>query len=247
MDIDRQKAKESYRLMTKKEKIQYILQSYRLQILLGIFLIAGLIMVIGRFTFNKPTPACLQIGVRAKVLDPYATEELPVHLAERFPEMIEGGDKEFQTNMFYAGYNAYEVEEANATVDKLAANVAAGLLDVLVGDIETLERAANMKILKDLREVFTEEELVQIEALASARSEDGASGLLAAGYVVLGANGLKEESVTDVPYFICITGADEGVDAAMANEPCYLAIIINSPNIDNVKTFIWDLLGENAN
>lgn len=246
MDQDRERVKAAFKNMTGKEKIRYILQSYWVCIVVGAIVLWIGISIIGKFTFNQPPEKCLQIGVRASRLDPPSIEELPDHLEERFPEMTEGGEKVFSSEQFFAGYRQIEAEEANAVMYKMAGCVAAGMLDVIVGDQETMVNDVSLNIYKDLRNVFTEEELEKIARLAKERAPEGEEGILYLDYAVTTTNGRTEEIIKDIPYLICVTGGDEGIDDCLAGDPVYLAIVNNAPNLDNVKALIWSLLGENG-
>lgn len=246
MDQDRARVKEAYQHMTKKERVIYIFQNYWVQILIAVLIVVGGIMLIGRFTFNKPPENCLHVGVHAKLMDPDEIQVLDQHLAERFPEMLEDGKKAFNATQYYAGYTEAEGEEAGVIKQKLAGSVAAGMLDVIVGDQETLATDVDMGACQDLRNLFTEEELEKITELADQRAKEGEEGLVYMDYKVIGSTNRIEELVKDVPFMICITGGDEGIDACAANEPVYLTVATNAANIDNVKTLIWALLGENG-
>ena len=87
MDKDREKAKESLKYMSGKEKVFHFIRYYKMPILVVSILIVISISLIGNFTFNKRPEGCLQIGVRAGVLEPDAIEALPGHLTEKYPDM----------------------------------------------------------------------------------------------------------------------------------------------------------------
>ncbi len=247
MDKDRERAKESLKYMSGKEKIAHFFRYYRMPILAACIVIAVAISIIGQFTFNKRPDGCLQIGVRAEVLDPDSIEALPEYLTEKYPEMTEGGEKAFYTEQFFAGYKDYEAEEAMIVSNRLDACVASGMVDVLIGDLETLQSEVGRGVYMDLHEVFSEEELERIEKLAQPRTgsnED--SGIVYIDYKISGSYGRTESVVKDVPYLICISDGDEALDKCISDRITYLAIIWNTENMDNVKTFIWSLLGENV-
>ncbi len=247
MDQDKEKAKSAFKTMRGKEKIAYIWQYYRIQMLVVVIIVVIIVSIIGRFTFNKPPEACLQLGFRSEYLDPDAIDALPQHLETLYPEMTENGEKVFTSLEFYAGYRAEQAQENEATYYKLAGSIAAGQVDVLIGDLDTLTEEANMDTYKDLREVFTEEELERINELASPRTEDGeGEGLVYLTYNNVTVNGRTESQVEDTPLLICISGCNENIDNCLAGDVGYLAIVNNTTNIENVKTLIWSLLGENV-
>ncbi len=247
MDKDRERAKEALKYMSGREKLAYFWRYYRVPVLVVCLVIGVAISLIGNLTFNKKPEACFQIGVRAKNLDPEAIDSLPEYLTEKYPDMTENGEKAFYAEQYFAGYKDYEAEEAMVVYNKLAASVAAGTLDVLVGDLETMRNEVSMGVYLDLREVFTEEEMQKIEELAKPRTEvEDEPGIVYIDYKVSGANGRTESVVKNVPYLICVSGGDEYIDGCVSNKGTYLAIIWNTENMDNVKTFIWSLLGENV-
>ena len=206
-------------------------------------IIGASISIIGNFTFNKKPDACLQIGVRAQTLDPEAIDELPAYLAEKYPEMTEDGVKAFYSEQFFAGYKNYEAEEALVVSNKLDACVAAGTLDVVIGDLETLRNEVGRGVYLDLRNVFTEEEFGILQERAQARTmNENEEGIVYIDYKVSSLNGRTESIEKDVPYLICVSGGDAKLDECVSNRGTYLAIVWNSVNMENVKSLIWSLL-----
>lgn len=247
MDKDRERAKESLQYMSGKEKIAHFIRYYKVHAIVVCLVIGTAISIIGKFTFNKKPDGCLRMGVRAQTLDPESIEQLPEYLAEKFPEMTEGGEKAFYSEQFFAGYKNYEAEEAMVVSNKLDACVAAGTLDVLVGDLDTLKSEVGRGVYMDLRNVFSEEELNTIKELSQKRvlSEDG-EGVVYIDYKVSSLNGRTESIEKNVPYLICISGGDDKIDACVSNRETYLVVIWNTNNLDNVKTLIWSLLEDST-
>ena len=246
MDKDREKAKEALKYMSGKEKFLHFLRYYKMPILVVCIVLGMGISLIGNFTFNKKPDGCLRVGVRAHNLDPNSIIALPDYLAEKYPEMTENGEKVFYAEQFFAGYKDYEAEEAAIVSNRLDAFVAAGMVDVLIGDLKTLQNEVDRGVYLDLRKVFTEAELKRIEELAQPRTEaEEKSGIVSVDYKNFGLNGKVDEIVKNVPYLICVSGGDDCIDQCVSNKGTYLAIIWNTENMDNVKTFIWSLLNEN--
>ena len=245
MDKDRERAKEALKYMSGKEKFLHFLRYYKMPILVVCVILGVGISIIGNFTFNKKPEGCLRIGVRAHNLDPNSIIDLPNHLAEKYPDMTENGEKVFYAEQFFAGYKDYEAEEAAIVSNRLDAFVAAGMVDVLIGDLKTLQNEVDRGVYLDLREVFDETELKYIEKLAQPRTgTDDTPGIVSVDYRNFGLNGKIDEIIKNVPYLICVSDGDEYVDNCVSNKGTYLAIIWNTENIENVKTFIWSLLGE---
>ena len=231
--------------MSGKEKLQHFFRYYKMPVIVVCVILVIGISILGNFTFNKKPDGCLRVGVRAHNLDPNSVTALPEHLAEKFPEMTENGEKVFYAEQFFAGYKDYEAEEAAIVSNRLDAFVAAGMVDVLIGDLNTLQSEVDRGVYMDLREVFNDEELKLIEELAQSRtgSEDK-PGIVYVDYKNMGLNGKIDEIIKNIPYLICVSDGDQYVDACVSNKGTYLAIIWNTENIENVKTFIWSLLGE---
>ena len=243
MDKDRERAKEALQYMSTKEKVAHFIRYYKMRVIVACLVIGVSISIVGKFTFNKKPDACLQIGVRAQTLNPEAIEQLPDYLTEKYPEMTVGGEKAFYSEQFFAGYKNYEAEEAMVVSNKLDACVAAGTLDVLIGDLGTLKSEVGRGVYMDLRNVFSEEELDKITTLAQEKvlEKDG-EGVVYIDYKVSSLNGRTESIEKNIPYLICISGGDAKLDECVSNRECYLAIMWNTNNLDNVKTFIWSLL-----
>lgn len=242
MDKDTKSARENFRELSGKEKIKHILYYYGLSIL-GIVLVIGiLVSIIGKLTFAKEKDACLGTAIHAKYMDPDTIDLLDEHLTELFPDMTEDGVKEFKVYSFYNGYTAAEAEEKTAMIYRMAAFIQTQMMDVIIGDEESLRFDGNCGYLMDLREIFSEEELEAIKEKADLLSKDGESGILCVDITETGDTGRIKDVQKDIPLMICLRGADSIIDESLAQRPVYIGIVSNAPNLDNAKYLILQLL-----
>lgn len=243
MDQDRESAREHYQRMGTGEKLLHILRYYWWQFLLIGFLLVFLISFVGRFTFAKEKEASLGIAVHGKVMDPDVIDTLGPHFDERFERMCEEGTKEFKVYQFYNGYAAAQAEERTATIYRLAASIQTESLDVIIGDMESLDFDAGCGYLMDLRDVFSEEELQKIEEAAGKLTRRDDPAIITRDVSETSDTGRIISTRKDLPLLICIRGADRIIDESLAGRPVYIGIVSNAPNLDNVKDFILELLG----
>ena len=242
MDNDRQSARENFRQLSGKEKLQHILRYYGLMILGIIVVLVILFSFIAKHTFAKEKDACLGIAVHARYMDPDQIDLLGDHFKEMFPDMTENDTKEYKVYSFYNGYTAAEAEEKTAMIYRMAAFIQTEMLDVIIGDEESLGFDGNCGYLMDLRDIFTEEELAEITEKADLLSKDGESGLLFVDITEIGDTGRIKEIQKDVPLMICLRGADSIIDESLAGRPVYIGIVSNASNLDNAKEVILQLL-----
>ncbi len=243
MDQDRKNAVKAFHEMTFSQKAGHILRYHWWKILLVILLIIAAVDYIGHLTFAREKESCMGIALHARYLDPEAIDGLPGHLNEVYAVYTAGGEKEFKVYQFYNGYTAAEAEENTATIYRMAASIQTQMLDVFIGDEESLDFDAGSGYLLDLREVFSEEELALIEEKANALSKDKESGLIRRDVSVTSDTGRIVSTEKDIPLLICVRGADSTIDESLALRPAYIGIVSNAPNLDNVKAFILELLG----
>ncbi|MBR3393279.1 MAG: hypothetical protein IKG51_04120 [Firmicutes bacterium] len=242
MDQDRQSARENFRQLSGKEKFQHIVRYYGLAALGIVIVIIILIDLIGRHTFAKEKDACLGIAVHARYLDLDQIDLMPDHFAKLYPEPTEDGAKEYKVYSFYNGYTAAEMEEKTAMIYRMAAFIQTEMLDVIIGDEESLSFDGSSGYLVDLRDVFTEEELMAISEKANLLSRDQESGILSMDISETGDTGRIKDVRKDIPLLICIRNTDSIIDESLAKRPVYIGIVSNAPNLDNAKYLILQLL-----
>ena len=242
MDQDRQTAKENFRDLPARDKIAHIIRYHGWKFVAGIVLIVMAVSIIGRFTFAKEKEACLGIAVHAKYMDPDQIDLLSGLFSSMSPDMLESGKKEFKIYSFYNGYTAAEAEEKTATIYRMAAFIQTQMLDIYIGDEESLRFDGSCGYLIDLREVFTEKELELIREKADLLSKDGESGILSVDITKTGDTGRITDIQKDIPVMISIRGVDSIIDESVGQRPAYIGIVSNAPNLDNARRFILQLL-----
>ena len=243
MDQDRERAKELYSKMNLWEKAVYLVQNYWKP---AFFLIVGVgvvLSIIGQMTWNRSPKSALGVGIHAKMFELNETDDFNSYLTETYPEFLTKKSA-FYGYWFYNGYSNDQVELIQSTTYQLVGAVAAGQLDVMVGDRESLEGDVSLQYCRDLSELFNEEELALIEELASAHASDGI-GIVPVTYSVTGDTGRTVDKYEDIPSLIAITGCDPKLDEIMMGQEVYLAVIVNEGRENQAKAFIWTLLGEN--
>ncbi len=242
MDADRERAKELYREMSLWEKIVYLVQNYWRPVVFAIIGVSVVLSIIGRLTWNKIADTALGIGIHATMFDPNETDDFESYMTETYPEFLTKKSA-FYSYWFYSGYSSSQGELISSTAYQLAGAIAAGQMDVMIGDAKTLSGDVGLQYCRDLSELFNEEELALIEELASAHASDGV-GIVPVTYSVTGDTGRTVEKFTDVPSLIAITGTDPKLDAIMMGNDYYLAVVVNAGREYQAKAFIWMLLGE---
>lgn len=210
--------------------------------LVGALLLYVIYFFVGRATFLKEKPRVLGVGIHTSTMRLEAAERFGAYLNDRYPEFTEEGSKSFRSYAFYQGFSPGQSEQSSVTVYQLAGSIAAGFLDILIGDQLTLSQDAESSYLMDLREIFTEEELSLISKKADTLSKDGSSGLLYLTYDIKGDTGRTQEVVRNVPLLICIRGTDRELENVLLGNDAYLAVIRNAAEKEAVREFVFRLL-----
>ena len=175
-------------------------------------------------------------------MDPDQIDLLSGLFSSMSPDMLESGKKKFKIYSFYNGYTAAEAEEKTATIYRMAAFIQTQMLDIYIGDEESLRFDGSCGYLIDLREVFTEKELELIREKADLLSKDGESGILSVDITKTGDTGRITDIQKDIPVMISIRGVDSIIDESVGQRPAYIGIVSNAPNLDNARRFILQLL-----
>lgn len=242
-DKDREEAKKEFSSLHGKEKVQYIFEYYWLYMVVAVVAIAIIIYIIGRHTFNKEPVSCLGVGVHTEYEDPDAQDALDEKLGEQFTDLSQNGEQVFTVYNFYVGSVGGDQSEAYYSEMHLMAAITAKQLDVIVGTQNPVVSDGEKEYLADLSTVFTEEELALIREKADALAPDG-NGILTVKITDTDESGV--ETTTEIPAVICISGANEAIDASLFNQGSYLGIAVNSENLQNARQFVFDVLGISA-
>lgn len=243
MDQDREKARELFQEMTLGEKIGYILRYYWVRILGGIFILVVLISIIGRFTWNREKEKCLGVGFHSVNLNLEVTDSIDQDFAKAFPEMTEEGKKVFKIYPFFSNYNDATGMDQMNLLYKIVGSIELKEPDVMIGDRATLEGDCPNEYFKDLREIFSEEELKKIDEAAKKLDPEAGEGVVYVTYSVMGDNGRVEKVAENIPLLIRIEGANEAIDQSISVDPAYISVIVNTEQEENTRQFIFSLLG----
>lgn len=241
MDNDRQHAKEVFNSMTIWQKIVYLVQNYWVTALVVVIVSALVLSFIGNFTWNRPADSYLGFGFHASIMDVDKADGFKGILTEKYGDMITD-DSEFYSYWFYSGYSQDQVEQVQATTYQFTGMVAAGQIDIMIGDVATMEKDAKQLYIQSLTEIFTEEELSKIEARTMELSEDGSSGLIRLSFDISGDTGRTVKKVRDEAFLIRINGLDPDIDEIMMGQDVYLAVVGKEDTAENVRAFIYRLL-----
>lgn len=243
MDRDREKAKNDFKAMSLKEKIAHIFHYYWL---IGLICIGAAIAVgsLGYNLFHKEPEACVGIGVLAKYMDINYIVELPEDLDRAYPEFTEEGAHPFRAYPFYNNYISAQTDEAIASQYRMAASIDLQILDIFVGDAESIVGAAKNGYLMDLRELFTAEEYEMVLSEAQKRAEGTEyPGIVEIDIMTTDDAGKIETIQEDIPCIVCVTKGSSELDQVLLNEETYIGVVYNTPHKENVKSFILKLLG----
>ncbi|MBO6159238.1 MAG: hypothetical protein J6P72_08300 [Firmicutes bacterium] len=245
-DNDTKSAREGFRSLSFAGKISHLLRYYWLQSLIVIALLAALISYIGHLTWAKEKEACLGVAIHANIIDTDLVLTWPEHLDQTYPDLTKQGKEAFKVYTFYSGYTGVQQEEAVTEIYRLAAYIQTDMLDVMIGDEETMRIDGETGYLMDLTQVFTQEELDQIRSLSDPYSKDGDTGILSLDITKTSDTGRVISTTKQVPLLISVRGADALFDETFASRPIYIGIVNGTPHLDNAKEFILQLLGSYA-
>ncbi len=242
MDNDRQHAKEVFDSMSLWEKIVYLVQNYWVTALVVVIIGAIVLNFIGNFTWNRPADSYLGFGIHASTIDVDKADTFKQTLTDKYGHLIE--DKsEFYSYWFYSGYSQDQVEQVQATTYQFTGMVAAGQIDMIIGDYATLEKDAKQLFIQSMTEIFTEEELKKIEERTMELNSDGTSGLIRLSFDISGDTGRTVKKVRDEAYLIRIAGLDPAIDELLIQQDAYLAFVGKEDTVEQVKAFVYTLLG----
>lgn len=242
MDQDRKTAKEEAEKLGLGAKIAYFFRYYWGWVAaVAVVLVIG-ISLLGHFTWNRDKKSCLGVAVHAAFYDPDRFDTFAKDLTEAFPQLTEDGKKEVKAYVFYNGYGTGEEEEAYTTKYREAASVEAQLLDVVIGDLDSLTEDVENGYLISLNEIFTDDELEEIEQKADENASDKAEGIVSIKYSVSNDQGRTSQVVDKAPYLINITGTNDLIDQELISKEVYIGVYYNGPCRDQAIEFIRSLL-----
>jgi len=242
MDKDRETAKEEAKQLGFGAKIAYFFRYYWGRIAaVAVALVIG-ISLLGHFTWNKGKKSCLGVAVHAAYYDPDLFDTFASDLTDAFPTLTENGKKEVKAYAFYNGYGTGEEEEAYTTKYREAASVEAQMLDVVIGDLDSLTEDVESGYLISLDQLFTDEEMEEIQKKAEENASEKAEGVVSLKYTISNDQGRTSQVVDKAPYLINITGTNDLIDRELIGKEVYIGVYYNGPCQEQAKEFILRLL-----
>lgn len=225
--------------MPVEKKVQFIWDYYRWPILITVFIVVSVIATAISFSNQK------DVVLFGYLLDSFYTtdNDEPFYDFPGYANLDSDNQMgQFQTNISLSQAQAETAQQVYATIS-------AGQTDFVSSNPSTFLRLAyeSNKYFADLRDVFTEE---QLEALSDRLFYYDASIDVEAssdGVVLRLPDHDKPETMKDpVPIGIDIRGC-RGVDPLyLGDDPVFLAVVVNAPHLDMVRTFVDYLFSEIA-
>jgi ABC-type glycerol-3-phosphate transport system substrate-binding protein len=200
---------------------------------IGLFVVYWLL---NHYVLNPPKDPSVNITINSLQIDTRGVEEWKTQLKEDFPQYYT--DKtEIQVISNMSGLD--DPEQEYASTMKMIAMMAANEVDIFVGDFTLMYTNAFNSYMMPLDDIFTEEELEQIEALAYVQ-EDAESGIIRIQPGDLDTDGntyLMEER----PYMIDVSH-NTTLRSLIAGEPTYIGISSNTLHLEEAKELLWYFL-----
>ncbi len=236
LKYEKDKEKMAFKQMPFKKKIEHIWEYYRLTIVLSLVGIIMLGWILNHYIINPPKDPSVMLLFHSYAIDYDALDELSLQLAERFPDLYTDRT-EIQLNYNATGMDDQGTEAVAAT--KMIVLVAAGDIDLIAGSYDEMYSDAFNSYLMPLDDVFTEEEMEKLAALAPDDEESG--------------NGIYNVSPGDVdensevilleerPFFVNIS-QNEALKKVTGEKQIYLGVSCTSKHLDAAKELFWAFL-----
>lgn len=162
--------KAKFKELTRKEKVEYIWEYYKLHIFAGIFVLIVIGSFLNIWVFNPPPKSAVSVNfvgssIFADNTDPLEKELNPIIVTE------EMGNKKVFINTYIFGMKDPQMQMATQT--KFIANISARELDVLILDNEQFDSLVLQGSMLPLDQVFSEDELGKLtDRLLKGKSEE---------------------------------------------------------------------------
>ena len=158
----RKKARQEMKDMPMGKKLEYIFGYYKWYILIAVFLVVFVVSYVNGYISNKD-PVLSGFILNSKYHDTFSREnEVIQKLTEDFlstQEAVPEGEAIYIDYSMQYNPDDYLAMSNQAVINQIAANASAGSLDFVFGDTPSVMKLAYMEMFRDLRQVFTEEEL----------------------------------------------------------------------------------------
>ncbi|GKX31997.1 hypothetical protein SH1V18_44770 [Vallitalea longa] len=211
--------KQKFQELSRKEKVDYIWEYYKLHIIGGIIVIGIIASFLNIWVFNPPPKPAVSVNFMSTNIMTNVTEELEKELDDLIVTE-EMGNKKVFVNTFVLGSPDPQMEMATQT--KFAASVQAQELDVMIMDKDKFEELAKQGNMLPLEEILAQQDLDMLsEKLISLKSEED-----------------NKEKI----YGIDVSDNDKINEIMVGDSPKVMSIIVNSQKLGKSKEVIkWFL------
>jgi hypothetical protein len=248
LDYEKEYERKAFKTLSRREKLDHIWTYYKVQILIGAFLIFFVAWWIN-YLFIHPTPdTAFAVYLYSGAIDSDAAEALTEQYTEALPDFLEGDDQFVVQTYLDVDENFNTVEEKIAAITSISAEVSMGEVDVIIGDRDRMLTAVASELLMPLDQIFTEDEWAKLQAAAATRAQTYAKGDVENPEGIVMAEVVLNEEYDEPlypgeqPYLLCIAGCTEEEQALYDVSTPYLGVACTTKNIDKVKEYIWYLM-----
>lgn len=236
LKYEKEKEKAAFKDMSFKKKCEHIWEYYRLEIIWGTIGLLFIAWILNHYIINPPKDPSLNITFHSYEVDTHSLDPLEEQLREAFPEMYTS-DTEIQLYTNSSGLDDQDTEYAS--VMKMMALMASESIDIVIGDYDEMAYDAYNSYLMPLDDVFTEEEMRQLEELAYVQ-EGAESGICSIRPGDIDTDG-NEYLMEERPYFVDVSG-NLTLRTIISGEATYIGISSNAVHLEEAKEVLWYLL-----
>lgn len=207
--------KQKFQELSRKEKVDYIWEYYKLHIIGGIIVIGIIASFLNIWVFNPPPKSAVSVNFMSTNLMTSVTEELEEELNDLIVTE-EMGNKKVFVNTYVLGSPDPQMEMATQT--KFAASIQAQELDVMIMDKDKFEELAKQGNMLPLDKVLAKEDIDKLsEKLISVKAEEE-----------------TEEKI----YGIDVSDIDKINEVMVGDSPKIMSVIANSQKLEESKKVI---------
>ena len=238
LKYEKDKEKAAFKEMTFKQKVEHIREYYTLHIIIGLVVAYLLGWGLNHYIINPPKKPTVNVTFHSYEVSQDAMKELEAELPEVFPEYY-SKKYEIQTDSIPTSYDMGEMGINAPSVTKLVANIESRSIDLMIGDMTCLGSDAYNSYLMPLYEVFTEEELAEIEKLGYVQ-EDADSPIIEISPGDINEYGY-EYLLDPEPFLVDLSG-NQALRTITNGEPTYVGFVANTKHLDEAKELFWYFL-----
>lgn len=237
---------------TLKQKIQYFKDYYLVRTIVVVIAVVLVAAMFRSIIFRKDTVLSgVLINSNVTVSEDLFAELTDIFLAEQGQDPDEVA-VELIGNLSYTIGDKDKLQENYATIEVLSSRISGGLLDFVIGDLDSVSMFAYSECFTDLREVLNEEQLTlyepyflyidltvieQLEEIAASENYDAE--------IEVPDHTKPEQMEQPVPVFIDVSGCGQ-LQSIYPNEErtLVLSIAANAPDLEMLMQFIDFLMEE---